>query len=162
MFEPGVSRMNEPVRVSLTQTQDYRFAVDFGEGRPGVVTDEGPPLGSGSGPSPLHLLLAAVADCMASSLLFALRKYHDEGGTIRAEAMGRVGRSARGRLRVESIELALHLGVPASRVAHLERIVAQFEDFCTVGQSVRRGIPVTVRLYDADGVEVPGLVAPPD
>ncbi len=154
--------MNEPVRVTLTQAQDHRFTVDFGAHLPVLVTDEEPPLGTGAGPGPLHLLLAAVAGCLSSSLLFALRKHHAEGGVIRTEASGRVGRSPRGRLRVEAIEVTLRLGVPAARVEHLDRIVAQFEDFCTVGQSVRRGIPVTVRLCDSTGAEVPGLVTPPD
>lgn len=154
--------MSHEVHVSLTQDRDYRFQVDFGDGRPPLVTDEEAPLGAGSGPGPLHLLLAATANCMASSLLFALRKFHDDAGPLRAEAVGRVARNARGRLRVESIDVTLRLGVEAARLTHLERIVSQFEDFCTVGQSVRRGIPTTVRLIDADGIEVPGLVAPPD
>lgn len=154
--------MSEETRVTLRQERDYRFAVDFGEGRPAVHTDEDPPLGAGSGPGPLHLLLAATANCMASSLLFALRKYREDGGTITAEAEGRVARSPRGRLRVESIVITLRLGVKAETIAHLDRIASQFEDFCTVGQSVRRGIPTTVRLLDVTGTEVPGLVTPPD
>ena len=157
--EPPV---NASVRVLLRQEQDYRFVVDWREGRAAFVADEEPPLGGGDGPSPLQLLLSAVAGCLSSSLVFALRKHHEDGGTIRAEAFGRTGRNARGRLRVEAIEVRLGLGVPATEVRSLGRIVQEFEDFCTVGQSVARGIPLTVRLEDGNGAEIPGLVAPPD
>ncbi|HET9820988.1 MAG TPA: hypothetical protein VFQ16_04115 [Burkholderiaceae bacterium] len=34
-------------------------------------------------------------------------------------------------------------------VQHLDRCLQQFEDFCVVTESVRRGIPVQVRVLDA-------------
>jgi hypothetical protein len=33
----------------------------------------------------------------------------------------------------------------------LDRVLQQFEQFCTVGESVRQGIPVTVSVYDGNG-----------
>ena len=43
-------------------------------------------------------------------------------------------------------------------VAHasLERILAQFENFCVVTESVRHGIEVSVCITDADGVQLHG------
>jgi hypothetical protein len=38
---------------------------------------------------------------------------------------------------------------------HQQRCVEQFEDFCVVTQSVRAGIPVSVRVVDAAGNPVP-------
>jgi hypothetical protein len=46
----------------------------------------------------------------------------------------------------------LHLGVPVAQLAQLERVLGQFEGFCTVTQSVGQGIPIQVRVLDADGV----------
>jgi hypothetical protein len=34
---------------------------------------------------------------------------------------------------------------------HLDRVLAQFEDFCVVTQSVRSGFPVSVTVRDGDG-----------
>jgi len=39
-------------------------------------------------------------------------------------------------------------------LAHLERALGQFEEFCTVGQSVRQGIPVVVEVYDSEGARL--------
>jgi hypothetical protein len=46
----------------------------------------------------------------------------------------------------------LHLGVPAAQLEQLDRVLGQFEGFCTVTQSVGQGIPIQVRVLDADGV----------
>lgn len=43
------------------------------------------------------------------------------------------------------------LGVAAELLGHLDRALAQFEDFCTVSQSVRTGIPFTVTVKNRDG-----------
>ena len=56
-----------------------------------------------------------------------------------------------GRLRILGIHASIHLGVVASSLQHLDRALAQFEEFCTVTQSVRQAIPVRVTVVDADG-----------
>ncbi len=40
---------------------------------------------------------------------------------------------------------------PTSFTIHLERCMAQFEDFCVVTESTRNGIPVSVKVVDAAG-----------
>jgi hypothetical protein len=45
------------------------------------------------------------------------------------------------------IELAEDVGA----LQHLERCMAQFEDFCVVTESIRHGIPVSVEVVDAAG-----------
>jgi hypothetical protein len=45
----------------------------------------------------------------------------------------------------------LTLGVPAASLEHLDRVLAGFEAYCTVTQSVAAAIPVTVQVLDADG-----------
>jgi uncharacterized OsmC-like protein len=137
--------------VRLVQAQDYRFDVDFGGGLPVLRVDEPPPLGQGSGPSPIQLLATSVGNCLSASLLFALRKFKQAPEPIRSEVTAEVGRNAEGRLRVLSMQATLTLGVPAASLEHLDRVLAGFEAYCTVTQSVAAAIPVTVQVLDADG-----------
>ncbi len=139
------------VTADLRQEEDYRFAIQFADGVPVLYGDEPPPLGKHSGPSPSELLAAAVGNCLSDSLLFALRKFKQKPEPIRTTVAANIDRNADNRLRVQKIEVRLTLGVPRGRLEHLDRALAQFEDFCTVSQSVRQGIPVTVEVYDSAG-----------
>lgn len=140
--------------VRLTQVQDYHFDVHFGEGMPVLAADEPPPLGQGQGPSPVQLLCAAVGNCLAASLLFAWRKFKQDPGAIGCDVQAEVGRNADGRLRVLGMKAALTIGVPGDTLEHLERVLGSFEDYCTVTQSVKAGIPVTVSVFDAHGAQL--------
>jgi uncharacterized OsmC-like protein len=137
--------------VVLRQRQDYQFEIDFGAPRAVLLTDENPPLGQGAGPTPTQLLCAAVGNCMADSLLFALRKFKQQPEPISCEVRAEIGRNDQNRLRVLRLNVALSLGVPADQLEHLDRVLAQFEDFCTVGASVAQGIPLTVSVRDNTG-----------
>lgn len=137
--------------VRLTQRQDYQFDVHFGASLPPLAVDEPPPLGQGQGPTPVQLLAAAVGNCLSDSLLFALRKFRQAPEPITTEVRAEVGRNAEGRLRVLRIEADLHLGVPAAALEHLDRVLASFEAYCTVTQSVARAVPVRTRVIDATG-----------
>lgn len=140
--------------VRLTQSQDYRFDVEFGGEVPVLRTDEPAPLGSGTGPSPVQLLAAAVGNCLSDSLLFALRKFRQQPEPLRTEVLAEVGRNADGRLRVLKMTATLHLGVPAASLEHLDRVLGSFESYCTVTQSVGQGIPVEVQVMDATGARL--------
>lgn len=144
-----MSNTNESVH--LTQVQDYHFDIAFGAGLPVLKSDEPAPLGQGQGPSPVQLLAAAVGNCLSASLLFACRKYKQEPGPLGCAVQAEVGRNAEGRLRVLGLQATLTLGVPAAQLQHLERVLGSFESFCTVTESVRAGIPVTVGVVDAQG-----------
>jgi len=137
--------------VQLRQEADYRFALQFAPEVPVLLSDEPPPLGQGAGPSPVQLLAAAVGNCLAASLVFALRKFKQSAGTIGAVAEATVGRNEQNRLRVQRIAVRLTLGAPADSMQHLDHALAQFEDFCTVTQSVRAAFPVEVEVYDSGG-----------
>lgn len=141
----------ERVQVLLQQEQDYRFRVEFGAGTPALIADEPPPLGQGQGPSPVQLLASAVGNCLSDSLLFALRKFKQAPEPLSCEVVAEVGRNADGRLRVLAMTARLRLGVPAARLEHLDRVLAQFEAFCTVTQSVGAAIPITVQVIDSEG-----------
>ncbi|MDO8906115.1 OsmC family protein [Hydrogenophaga sp.] len=140
------------VSVSLQQQTDYRFEIHFGNELPILIADEPAPLGKGEGPSPAQLLCAAVGNCLSDSLLFSLRKFKQTPEPIRCDVQAEVGRNPEGRLRILTIHASLTLGVPASSLEHLDRALAQFEEFCTVTQSVRQAIPVQVTVVDAEGV----------
>lgn len=141
-------------RVLLRQQQDFQFEIDFGEGKPRLLADEGPPLGQGAGPTPVQLLAAAVGNCLSDSLLFALRKFKQAPEPIACEVTADVGRNAENRLRVLGLDVALKLGVPAAQLEHLDRVLAQFESFCTVGASVAQGIPLNVTVHDSTGAQL--------
>ena len=128
------------VSVILQQKQDYQFEVSFGGSVPDLIADEPTPMGTGLGPSPVQLLAAAVGNCLADSLLFALRKFKQNPDPLRCDVQAQLGRNSEGRLRVLQIRAVLTLGVTAASLEHLDRVLEQFESFCTVTQSVGHGI----------------------
>ncbi|SDB41992.1 Uncharacterized OsmC-related protein [Pseudidiomarina indica] len=133
----------------LTLIDHYKFEIDFGEfGK--IITDEHEPVGHGDGPGPSQLLAAAVANCLAASLMFAIRKFKGDPGQVTATVEGDLER-VEGRLRVTSMKVDLNLGQVAAELDRLERALAQFEDFCVVTQSVRQGIHVDVTVRDSSG-----------
>ena len=146
--------------IRLVQQQDFRVAIEWDPSRPPLTGDEPPPMGGGAGPSPSQLRLAAVGSCMTDSLLFASRKFKLEVEPLSAQVTGEVGRNAEGRQRVLSIEVALQLGQLPADASRLERALAQFEDFCTVGRSVAQGIPTRVTVRGPDGALLHGEVTP--
>lgn len=144
----------DTVKVMLQQLDDYRFENSFGGTTPSLISDEPPPLGQSQGPSPVHLLCAAVGNCLSDSLLFALRKFKQKPEPLSCEVQATIGRSEQGRLRVLTMQARLRLGVVAAQLEHLDRVLAQFEDFCTVTQSVGQGIAISVSVFDADGTQL--------
>jgi len=142
---------SESVTIRLAQQHDYQFEARFGAAVPALRGDEPPPLGQGAGPSPIQLLASAVGNCLSSSLLFALRKFKQAPEPLSAEVTAEVGRNDANRLRVLAIRASLTLGVPAGKLEHLDRVLGQFEQFCTVTQSVAAGIAVTVQVFDSEG-----------
>jgi uncharacterized OsmC-like protein len=148
--------------LSLEQVEDFEFRVRFdGTALEDLSTDEPPPQGHDAGPNPARLLLAAVANCLAASLLFALRKFRNTPGPLRAKARARLARNEQGRWRVAGMNVDLQLADPAASLQHIERALAQFEDFCIVTESVRTGVPVTVSVRDGQGQVVHATTAGP-
>jgi uncharacterized OsmC-like protein len=144
--------MNETLQsVQLTQASDYQFDVDFGPDLPSLRADEPAPLGLGQGPSPVQLLAAAVGNCLSASLLFALRKFKQQPEPLSCRVEAQVGRNADGRVRVLSMSASLTLGVPAAALKNLDRVLATFESYCTVTQSVNAAIPVSLSVFDKQG-----------
>jgi organic hydroperoxide reductase OsmC/OhrA len=147
----------QKIVLTLEQEGDYSFRIHFDEtGIPDLLTDEPEPLGEGAGPNPSRMLAAAVANCLSASLLFALRKFKNQPGKLVTTATAELTRNEQGRFRVSHIQADIQLAETASTHASLERILAQFENFCVVTESVRQGIDVSVSITDAEGVRVHG------
>jgi organic hydroperoxide reductase OsmC/OhrA len=125
----------------------YRFLVDFGiDGVPALAVDEPPPLGEGAGPAASRMLAAATAQCLASSLLFCLRKSRAEVRDIGVEVDATIQRSEKGRLRVSRLKVRLTPDLAEEDLGRLERCRTLFEDFCIVTQSVRNGVNIDVEV----------------
>ncbi|HET6553575.1 MAG TPA: OsmC family protein [Dyella sp.] len=157
-----MSSTEQSVGITLEQVSDYEFRVRFDDTAiPDLMTDEASPLGHDAGPNPSRLLATAVANCLCASLLFALRKYKNAPGKLGATAKATLARNEQGRWRITHIGVDLQLSDKAELLEHLDRVLAQFEDFCIVTQSVRQGIKVDVSVHDGEGraLEVPGGAA---
>lgn len=148
--------MSDNASVTITRQSGYQFLVDFGSALPQLLADEPAPLGQGAGPAPDHMLLAAVANCLSASLLFSLQKFKQDPGTLVATATPEMGRNADKRLRIMGINVKLELGQAAAEIEHLDRVLAQFEEFCTVSMSVRQGIAIQVQVLDGVGFLIKG------
>ncbi len=144
--------MDNEFKLSLELLEDYKFVIDFGQFGE-VISDEPEPLGSGEGPNPSRMLAASVANCLAASLIFALRKYKDDPGKVSADVSGKLER-VDGRWRITNIGVELFLGNDQDALPHLSQALEQFEDFCGVTQSVRNGIDVDVKVYDSNNTKV--------
>ena len=137
-------------KVELRFVRGYEFVATFKDAGnlPPVVFDEPAPLGEGSGPNAAAVLAAAIGNCLASSFAFCLRKVRLEPVDITAEVVAHVARNEQGRLRVSGIDVELSPEVLEQDRPRLERCERLFEDFCIVTESVRRGIPVNVKVLE--------------
>ena len=142
--------MSEQVSVTITRQDKYRFLVDFGAGMPTSVADEPAPLGADGA-----VAVAPVGGLHCELPLrepsFRAREVQGRPGRLTATAACRFGRNDKNRLRVVGIDVTLTLGVAPETLGHLDRALAQFEEFCTVSQSVKAGIPFTAVVLAPDG-----------
>ncbi|HRN61999.1 MAG TPA: OsmC family protein [Luteimonas sp.] len=144
--------IDAPIRITLEQDGDYAFRIAFeGTELEPLLSDEPSPLGADRGPNPARLLLASVGNCLVASLLFALRKQRNTPAPLRAEVNALPVRNEHGRWRIASAQVTLHLPGHNADYKALDRVFAQFEDFCVVTQSVRQGIDVDVSVVDGEG-----------
>jgi hypothetical protein len=136
MSEPAPG---EPLAFDLELVQQHGHAFDvrfIDSAAPALRVDEPPPLGHDEGPNATRLLATAVGHCLSASLLFCLQNKF---------------RNAQGRLRVGRIDVSIRLGDAPGTLKHLGRCLARFENLCTDTESLRQGIAVGVRVFDAQG-----------
>lgn len=125
----------------------YRFKVKFDEdSMPDIFVDEEKPIGDGSGPNPARLLSAAVGHCLSSSLLFCLHKARIDTKNIETPVKANVDRNEEGYLRVKNLDVQIHVETDEKDRTRLTRCLTIFENYCTVTESVRKGINVDVNI----------------
>jgi organic hydroperoxide reductase OsmC/OhrA len=142
--------------LELEQLEGYEFKVRFdGPGVAELLLDEPAPLGGGKGPNASRMIAAGVANCLSASLLFCLAgKFKQPLGRLRTQVHAELVRNDKGRMRIGRFDVTIRMAEDASTLQHVDRCLAQFEDFCVVTESVRHGIPVGVRVVDATGAQL--------
>ena len=144
--------MSEEIAVTITRQDKYRFLIDFGPAIAASVADEPPPLGDGAGPAPDPAPRRRRRQLPVLEPRVRLRQIQGRSGRIAHDGdPGDRPQRAKIHFWVQAMKVAMTLGVAAKSLTHLDRALAQFEDFCTVSQSVRTGIPFTVTVQGADG-----------
>ena len=137
-------------KVNLRFAGGYEFVASFADEDklPPLVFDEPVPLGEGAGPNAAAVLAAAIGDCLSSSFAFCLRKVRLEPVDLKADVVAHVARNEQGRFRISSIDVELSPEVLEQDRPRMQRCQQLFEDFCVVTESVRRGIPVNVKIVE--------------
>ena len=143
--------MEDGPSIKIKQIDGYKFMIDFGDVRSTLVVDEAEPIGNGEGPFPEQILIASVTNCLCASFVFAAGKFKQDVQGIEAEARCRVERNHEGRLRIAGIAVKIALGASMEATPRIDKVLEQFERFCTVSESVQAGIPVTVSVHDGSG-----------
>ena len=140
--------MEKVMTVRLTLDHGYQFVATYPDSPSAgpVVLDESRPLGEGTGPNPAALLATAIGNCLASSLLFCLRKARVQPDTLTAVAEAHMVRIEAGRYRIGRVDVELCPEVEDAQLGGLARCEDLFEDYCIVTESVRHGIEVNVSV----------------
>ena len=137
----------ETIYTKLKLRKGYEFKVIFDVvGVPELVVDEITPIGESVGPNPTRLLSAAVGHCLSSSLLFCLRKARVGVKDLETEVKANLERNEEGYLRVTSLDAQIRLDVNKDDKSRIDRCLGIFENYCTVTQSVRKGLDVKVTI----------------
>ena len=139
--------LTESVLTKLELLEGYRFRVEFDvDGVPSLVVDEMKPIGKGFGPNPTRLLSAAVGHCLSSSLLYCLGKAKVKVRKLDTTVKADIERNKEGYLRIAGLDVQIHLEVEDEDKLRVPRCLSMFENYCTVTQSVRKGIEVKVNI----------------
>lgn len=133
--------------ISIEQITDFEFRVKFdGPQHPHLLMDEPPPLGQDAGPNPSRVLAAAIGNCLSASFLFCSRRAGLVVDRIHTDVRVQVVRNEARRLRVGKVDVVIDPNLDEATADKAARCASIFEDYCTVTQSIRQGIPVNVTV----------------
>lgn len=135
------------IETKLQLIEGYKFDVNFGvDYLPNMVADEPKPIGEGTGPNAPRLLAAAVGQCMSSSLIYCLTKARIPIINLETTVKTNLFKNEKGLSRIKSIDIQIILEVNEEHKTRLSRCLTIFEDYCTVTQSIRKGIQVNLTV----------------
>ena len=140
------------LRVEQIDGFEFRVKFDKEQFAP-LLLDEPAPLGGDTAPNAARVLAAAIGNCLSASLVFCLKRANVAAAGISADVDVENVRNEQRRLRIGKVNVTLHTDVAPDDPA-LKSCLGTFEDFCIVTQSVRRGIPVSVKVVDEAGAEL--------
>ena len=138
--------MPESIITKLELIQGYKFKAEFDQAIPDLIVDELEPLGENAGPNPTRLLSVAVGHCLSSSLLYCLSRARIKAKNLETTIKSSQERNDEGQLRIRGLEVQLRLYVDEKDRDRVARCLDVFEKYCTVTQSVMKGIKVTVNV----------------
>ena len=103
--------------------------------------------GTDVAPSPVDLLLGAVSSCLASSFTFCVGKVRAELNGLKVTANAEISR-VEGYLRVTNIDVNLYPQFKEEEDLKKkeDRCISIFRNYCTITESVVRGVPVNVSV----------------
>lgn len=140
--------MSSSISTKLTLQEGYRFITEFDlEGIPNILLDEPEPLGKGQGPGSTRLLSAAIGYCLSSSLIYCLQKARVDITNMETNVNLQTMRNEEGRLRVKNIDVQINLDLDEGDRPRIQRCLEIFENYCTVTQSVMKGIEINVKVH---------------
>lgn len=102
--------------------------------------------GNDEAPAPVDLVTAAVCSCLGSSFTFCASKVRAELTGLTVIANAQISR-VEGYLRVTNIDVTINPQFKEEEATKKQdRCIALFRNYCTVTESVTRGIPVNVNI----------------
>ena len=132
--------------IKLRLLEGYKFNVEFDNQTPGFLVDETKPHGEGSGPNPPRILAAAIGHCLSSSLIYCLKKVRVGVKDLETTVKVNFFRNKKGKRRIASMDVQIRLRANEADESRVPRCLKIFEDYCTVTQSVIKGIPVSINV----------------
>lgn len=146
MAKEKVQEVKFGIELDLIDNLQFNIKFDL-PNAPDLIMDE-PPMfgGEGTGPNAARMIAAGVANCLAASLTFCLRRVKADLKGMNAIVHGTIGREE-GLLRLQKLDLELHprLGAKAG-LEKLKKCENLFEKYCIVTESLRRGLHVNVEI----------------
>ncbi len=138
------------INISIEWLKDLVFKLNFqNSSLPELYIDETHDMKSPEaiGPDPARLLLSAVMGCLNASFAFCLKKAHIPLKKMNALGELTLKYNADGFLRISRMDIELIPEIEIKKgIPRMEKCMKIFHNYCTITESVRKGIPVDVKI----------------